>query len=259
MGVTRMTDKEAKTILVNLTYLFGDEEVLEALDVAISALSATKDCTDFLCWLLEEIMDEENWEMNAEADGEIIARKLKKLGLLESKDGYYVRTPMYEALATEPSDLMSHKEAWAEIESDRPTENTNTPINTPTDLISRADAKKAICKACLNGESIMRCKHKWNCPYLMELCEAPSVSAKTYDDGYVDGICEERPIAYKIGYNDGYERGKAESVSAERVGVWVDVNKDGSLWECNKCHEKVCCSGNNYCPNCGAKMKGGNE
>ena len=39
MGVTRMTDKEAKTILVNLTYLFGDEEVLEALDVAISALS----------------------------------------------------------------------------------------------------------------------------------------------------------------------------------------------------------------------------
>ena len=62
----------------------------------------TKDCTDFLCWLLEEIMDEENWEMNAVADGEIIARKLKKLGLLEVKDGYYVRTPMYEALDAEP-------------------------------------------------------------------------------------------------------------------------------------------------------------
>ena len=39
MSVMRMTNKEAKTILVNLTYLFGDEEVLEALDVAISALS----------------------------------------------------------------------------------------------------------------------------------------------------------------------------------------------------------------------------
>ena len=75
-----------------------------------SKLEPTKDCTDFLCWLLEEIMDEENWEINAEADGEIIARKLKKLGLLDSKDGYYIRTPMYEAL-TEPSDLISRAEA----------------------------------------------------------------------------------------------------------------------------------------------------
>ncbi len=49
------------------------------------------DCSSFLLWLLEEIMDEENWELNAVADGEIIARKLKKLGLLEVKDGYYHR------------------------------------------------------------------------------------------------------------------------------------------------------------------------
>ena len=72
----------------------------EALDMAISALSAEhKDCTDFLCWLLEEVMDEEEWKESADANGEIIARKLKKLGLLDFKDGYYVRTPMYEALA----------------------------------------------------------------------------------------------------------------------------------------------------------------
>ena len=101
----------------------------KALAYAISALSAEhKDCTDFLCWLLEEIMDEENWEINAEADGEIIARKLKKLGLLDSKDGYYIRTPMYEAL-TEPSDLLTHEEAWNMIDSD---------------LISRADARRII-------------------------------------------------------------------------------------------------------------------
>ena len=49
------------------------------------------DCSNFLLWLLEEIMDEDNWEFNAVADGEIIARKLKKLGLLEVKDGYYHR------------------------------------------------------------------------------------------------------------------------------------------------------------------------
>ena len=35
-----MTREEAKTVLVNLTHLFGDEEVLGALEVAISALSA---------------------------------------------------------------------------------------------------------------------------------------------------------------------------------------------------------------------------
>lgn len=67
----------------------------EPIDMAIEALQtdAVKrvDCSSFLLWLLEEIMDEENWELNAVADGEIIARKLKKLGLLEVKDGYYHR------------------------------------------------------------------------------------------------------------------------------------------------------------------------
>ena len=110
----------------------------QAIDMAISALTEHKDCTDFLCWLLEEIMDEENWEINAEADGEIIARKLKKLGLLDSKDGYYVRTPMYEAL-TEPSDLISHEEAWDMIESD---------------LISRADAIEAVREVVIDNDAV---------------------------------------------------------------------------------------------------------
>ena len=67
----------------------------QAIDMAIESLSAEAvkrvDCSNFLLWLLDEIMDEENWELNAVADGEIIARKLKKLGLLEVKDGYYHR------------------------------------------------------------------------------------------------------------------------------------------------------------------------
>ena len=67
-------------------------------DYSQHQLADTKDCTDFLLWLLEEIMDEVNWHWNAEADGEIIARKLKKLGLLEVKDGYYVRTVSAEAV-----------------------------------------------------------------------------------------------------------------------------------------------------------------
>lgn len=75
----------------------------EVAEKALSALPSAeaKDCTDFLLWLLEEIMDEENWELNAVAGGEIIARKLKKLGLLEVKNGYYVRTGLTEALLAE--------------------------------------------------------------------------------------------------------------------------------------------------------------
>lgn len=55
------------------------------------------DCTDFVNWLLEEVIDEEMWELNAVANGEVIARKLKKLGLLKVKDGYYIRSSIEAA------------------------------------------------------------------------------------------------------------------------------------------------------------------
>lgn len=51
-----------------------------------------RDCTEFVRWLMDEVMDEENWQLNAVANGEIICRKLKKLGLLDVVDGYYVET-----------------------------------------------------------------------------------------------------------------------------------------------------------------------
>ena len=51
-----------------------------------------RDCTDFIRWLMDEVMDEENWQMNAVANGEIICRKLKKLGMLDVVDGYYIKT-----------------------------------------------------------------------------------------------------------------------------------------------------------------------
>ena len=36
-------------------------------------------------------------------------------------------------------------------------------------------------------------------------------------------------------------------------GRWIDVNGDGSLWQCSLCGEQSCCKGN-YCMDCGAKM-----
>ena len=54
----------------------------------------THDCTDLVQWLLEATMDEEDWRESADANGQVICRKLKKLGVLDTKDGYYIRTPL---------------------------------------------------------------------------------------------------------------------------------------------------------------------
>ena len=67
------------------------EEIIERLKSEIT------DCTEFLLWLVDVVLDDEDWALNAVAYGEIIARKLKKLGLLETKDGYYIR-PSAEAV-----------------------------------------------------------------------------------------------------------------------------------------------------------------
>lgn len=39
------------------------------------------------------------------------------------------------------------------------------------------------------------------------------------------------------------------------VWEWRDVNGDGTAWWCPNCGEISCCN-DNYCPNCGAHMKG---
>ena len=47
--------------------------------------------------------------------------------------------------------------------------------------------------------------------------------------------------------------------SADRPqGEWIDVNGDGSLWRCDQCKDTACCKGN-FCPNCGARMKGADD
>lgn len=68
-----------------------DAEAIEALKALPSADAV--DCTDFIEWLVDRVLDETIWEDNSVAYGEIICRKLEKLGVLEvtEEPSYYIR------------------------------------------------------------------------------------------------------------------------------------------------------------------------
>lgn len=68
------------------------EDMVNEMAKEIAEPKMGRDCTDFVRWLMDEVLDEENWQWNAVANGEIICRKLKKLGLIDVVDGYYVET-----------------------------------------------------------------------------------------------------------------------------------------------------------------------
>ena len=97
--MSRLIDADALSEkLCKTTIFIKDGEVFQRMINDAPTVSAeTVDCTDFVLWLLDEIMDEEMWELNAVANGEVIARKLKKLGLLKVKDGYYIRSSVEAA------------------------------------------------------------------------------------------------------------------------------------------------------------------
>ena len=77
----------------------------KALNMAIKALEQ-EPCEDsvsrqavtdammkqFVEWLLDEIWDEEMWELNYQAFPEVLCRKLVKMGYLKEKDGEYERS-----------------------------------------------------------------------------------------------------------------------------------------------------------------------
>ena len=77
-----------------------------------------------------------------------------------------------------------------------------------------------------------------------ELIKALNYDREQYDKGYYDGC------------RDGETRGYQRAENEKRKGYWFDV---GSL----SCRCSVCgCKNNkesNYCPECGAYMKGGNN
>ena len=59
--------------------------------------------------------------------------------------------------------------------------------------------------------------------------------------------------ATELAYNNGYEQGKKDAVMHGRWVVWTE--KFLGVF-CSECH-KLADNKFNYCPNCGAKMDGG--
>lgn len=43
------------------------------------------------------------------------------------------------------------------------------------------------------------------------------------------------------------------TIEERKTGRWIDVIGDGSLYECDQCHERSCCRGR-FCMDCGARM-----
>ena len=255
----------------------------EAIDMAISALSAEqterhlpdytyeaemaqrlkqqtepkKDCTDFLCWLLEEVIDEENWEINAEAYGEVIARKLKKLGLLDTKNGYYIRTPMYEAL-TEPIDLKGQETIVAMSVQRAKEKAIKTLRAKPSDLISRIKPSDLSNSGWIpiterepdTAEHVL-VTVKWADDDL-EVCEIDYgvIKAEPTPSGE---IMLKHIIAWQP-MPKPYE--EYTTLSTERVGGWIGNSGYGVC--CSVCGKYPYAKEStwNYCPFCGAKMKG---
>ena len=64
---------------------------------------------------------------------------------------------------------------------------------------------------------------------------------------------------YERGYQDGRSAGYQQAEKEKRKGCWL-INSDGYYPYCSRCNnEPQSRIMTDYCPNCGAHMKGGND
>ena len=90
------------------------------------------------------------------------------------------------------------------------------------------------CRSSINGNE----RRDWG-------CHRPSNLDCRYDEDILKA-CEAL-------YNAGYRK--------QSEGEWIDANPNGAVYKftCTLCKETKLGKGTPYCPNCGAKMKGGGE
>lgn len=79
----------------------------------------------------------------------------------------------------------------------------------------------------------------------------------------VDTTCPNCDSGYAQGYSDGYLTGKEERPKGKWEWVQYDANPNIGNWHCSECryipHGKKEYQKSNFCPNCGADMREGEE
>ena len=206
-----MTSKDAKRILINLKELFENESILEAIDMAISALS---------------VIEQTKWER----DTALATLEEHGIGLGQR---------------AEPSDLISRADAIKALSEYY--EYSIRMVDEITDLLNSLPSVSA-------NPTVIRCTTFWNEEDFKEW--ADRIKEQNKGNNIIVIPCE------------------AECVSAERVGVWIEKEKHEdedthiTEWQsarCSLCGKYLTTpfmyyfTDYPYCPSCGAKMKGGAE
>ena len=78
------------------TYLYNEFDtdkkiILKSAKMEIMDLPSAHPDTSLVTWLLDEVWDEDLWELNCRSFPEVLCRKLVRYGYLKVEDGKYVR------------------------------------------------------------------------------------------------------------------------------------------------------------------------
>lgn len=67
------------------------DDCIYAAESVLENLPSAQPAPAFITWLLDEIWDEDMWELNWQSFPEILCRKMAKLGYIRERNGEYER------------------------------------------------------------------------------------------------------------------------------------------------------------------------